>query len=58
MSIPETGQAKHNPNPYNIHPLPMPGGDLTNPIGSTLPGPIGLTPHFKTPSNLNWPRTD
>jgi hypothetical protein len=55
MSVPETGVAKRNPDPYNTQPGHMPGGDFSPIPGSTPPGPLGVVPRFK-PRNTIWPR--
>jgi hypothetical protein len=48
MSIPETGQARHNPNPYNVQ-VPVVG----KPVHTPIPTPLGVVPHYKIP-NENW----
>jgi hypothetical protein len=46
--IPETAQARHNPDPYNTQ-VPVIGQADHEPF----PTPLGVVPHFKTP-NQNW----
>jgi hypothetical protein len=54
MSIPETAVAQRNPNPYNIND-PIGVANLESSSGSTPPGPIGVQPHFLTPTRPDWP---
>jgi hypothetical protein len=49
MSIPETGQARHNPNPYNVQ-VPVVG----KPVHTPLVTPIGVTPR-QLPKDETWP---
>jgi hypothetical protein len=53
MPIPETAVAQRNPNPYNVSD-PVGVANLDPIPGSTPPGPIGVVPHYKTPSEY-WP---
>jgi len=47
-SVPSVGQAKHNPNPYN-NAGPVIGVPKHTPIQT----PLGVNPHFETPTQ-DW----
>ena len=47
--IPETGRARHNPDPFNTN-VPVIG----TPMHTPLLTPIGVQPHY-LPKNENWP---
>ena len=49
MTTPETGLAQRNPDPYNTH-VPV----IVQVDHSPFPTPLGVVPHFKTPSEY-WP---
>ena len=49
MTIPETGKAQHNPDPYNTH-VPVIG----HPVHTPLNTPIGVTPR-QLPQTQVWP---
>jgi hypothetical protein len=46
---PETGRARHNPNPYNTQ-VPVVGKSVHTPLET----PIGVQPHY-LPKDENWP---
>ena len=46
---PETALAQHNPDPYNTH-VPV----TVRVVREPFPTPLGVVPHFKTPSEY-WP---
>jgi len=48
-TIPETGQAKHNPDPYNTH-VPVIGTSVHTPLNT----PLGVQPHY-LPKDESWP---